>query len=216
MRGHALGPGAVLPQNGGRAAVHAGALVGGQLAVDDRAHERVREPKRLAGVEDLPRRQGVGGARRVVERDPGEAGGVGQAGRVAEDRGRARELPRRLGEAREAQEDRAHHGLRRSARDVRGVLGRRDDPVPAELGEQLDDRNGLPPLTRWQAAQKSSSAPASSERVSSALAAGLRSASAMRSVPAEAARASSACGRASPLRVATSSATGRSAMLWPR
>ena len=128
-------------QQAGGALVASGTLPSAQLGVDARAHERVDERERPAGLEDHRLGQRVGGAGGFVAVEVGELAppGAGSA-RVAEHGDRASE---RGAAGRQAPQTGAHGSadtLRAQLAGQAGVLATRRDSAPLELAEELEEQ----------------------------------------------------------------------------
>ena len=173
LRRDLLGGRAGVAQQPRRPLVQQRALARRQLVVDRVAHERVDEPERRVGPQDLRAgeraRRGRDG--RLVEagqrRDRGQLGALAEHADGARDGGGVAGQPRRAGRARCS---RRRAGRRRGPR--RAASRRAPRPRPRAPAASWRSSSGLPPVASWQAAQNASSAPAPSRARTSAAAPG--------------------------------------------
>ena len=139
-------------------ACRAGAATRRDLRVDARAHEAVDEVQRASGTEDPRVGEAVGDPYRGVALDPGQRSSDPQVRPGTED-GHGLEQGECVGSCgREAGEDPADDGGRRQFAHLgqRARLGRAG--WASRAFRRPMTRNGLPPVTSWQASAKAGSA----------------------------------------------------------
>ena len=144
MRGHLVGLGAGVAQHRGGTRVHQLALTSRQLLVDGLAHQRVHEPERRPGAEDL--RPGEHPARvgHLLLRQLGQLRHGRQVCALAEHGHGAGHAHGLIGEAREPQQHRARHGARPDVRHHVHVRGVGLHAVRLERAEQLPQQQRVP------------------------------------------------------------------------
>ncbi len=145
LRGDLLGRGAGVVHQLRRSTVLELALGRRDALVDGGPDERVGEPQRRAGAEDLGVGEPAGDPRDVVDLVAAEGGDRGQLGAIADDRHRARHLGRLRRQARKALLDRPRDGAGADVGDRRRHAGDGLDALELERAEELAQEQRVAP-----------------------------------------------------------------------